>query len=505
MNQITLVSDKTFEVVKSTVKKLADFVRPTFGPSSGKVIISKFTHTAVIDDGVQIARDFELPDPSENTVAKIIREVAVRTNDRVGDGTTGSILMLEAIINEASKSKLTPREIEIELKRGQEEVSKELRSRSQTIKTKEDLKKVSKVSFDNESIAEMISSTYFKLGKDCTITLDKSPTMDTFVHTTDGVEIPRGYISPYMIVNPEKMETVSEKPYILITDYRITETTDIMPIMNLLAAQEKRELIVICENMEGSALATAVVNKMQGKFLLVAIAAPSGDNRKIFLEDLALLTGAKMFTESKGDKLSEATISDLGRAEKIITRKEETIIVNPKGDKKAVSSAVKSLQSAISSETKESVKKELEQRLGVFTNTIAVIKVGAPTDNEQKALKYKVEDAVNSTRVAYRGGVVCGGGLALARITTSSPILNKALKYPAIQLFSNMGGDNVNEYLAEKQAWNLVTGERGDPLKVGVIDPTDALIAAVDSAVSIASVLITSTGMIVESPKENKD
>lgn len=512
--EVTIVKDKTFEVIKSAVNKMVDMIRPTFGPASNKIIISKLTHFMVVDDGVQIARDFELSDPSENAVVRLIRETAVKTNDRVGDGTTGALIMLQAIINEVGrKNKVDGRKIELELKKAIPEVREQLKKSKKEIKTKEELKKAALVSFDDEKIAGMIADTYFKLGKDGVITIDRSPTMETTVELTDGTKIERGYISPYMVTNPDRMETVIEKPYILITDYRITEATDIMPIMEKMAKDNKRTLIIIAENVEQNALATFVVNLSHivnpqtgklGTFQGVCIVAPGGENRTNVLEDIALLTGAKMFTQSKGDKLDLAEIKDLGRCERFICRQDESIIVGPKGVKADVNKAISSLKSAIENEKVQSKKDALVHRLAVFTNTLAVIKVGAPTDNEQKSLRYKVEDCVNAVKSAFRNGVVAGAGLALARLKTSSPLLNEALQYPHRQLCENMSidSDRSIDTLKKDDAMNVVTGEIGNFMEVGVMDSMDVVLAGVESAISIASMLVTSTGMVVENPKK---
>lgn len=501
-NQITTIQDKTFKVIQSAMNKMVDMIRPTYGPASNKVIISKVLYKGIPDDGVQIAREFELPDPAENAVVGIIREMAIRTNDRVGDGTTGSLIMGQAIINEvARKRKFDGRRIEIELQKGLEDVRKQLRKSAKPIKTKEDLKKVALISFDDENIAEMIASLYHKLGKDGIITIDKSSTMDTAMEMTDGVKLEHGYLSPYMIINPERMESVVEKPYILLTDYRITEVTDILPIMEKMVAENKRELVIICENMEQSALATVVLNKLQGKFLTIVVTAPSGDDRKLIMEDLAILTGGKMFTESKGDKLETATLADLGRATRFICRRDESIIVGPKGKRQEINKAIMGLKAAMSTEAVQHIKDSFSRRLALMTNTLAVIKVGAPTENAQKTLRYKVEDAINAVKEAFRGGVVCGAGMALARIKTSSPLLNEALQYPSRQLRENMGIDEIED-LGVDEVLNVVTGKKGKFMDVGVMDPAEVLLAGVESAVSIASILVTSSGMIVEAPKK---
>jgi chaperonin GroEL len=508
--QHLIISDKTFQTIKSAVNKMVDMIRPTFGPASNKVIIDKQLYRMVVDDGVQIARDFQLDDPAENAVVKIVRETLVKTNDRAGDGTTGAGIMLQAIINEAArKTKVDGRKIEIELKRGLEEVKSYLTKRAKHIETKEELLKVARISFDNPEIAEMIADLYFKLGKDALITIDRSPTLKTTVETTDGINIARGYISPYMVNNGERLECVLEKPYILLTDYRLTENSDIMPIMEKMAAKQMKNLVVIAENVEQNALTTMVINLPQvmnpqtrapGTFPAVAINLPKVENRDVLLEDLAMLTGAKVFSHDKGSKLEDAVIEDLGRAEKIIVKREDTTIVSPGGNKIDIAMAISSLRLNIDSESDEKKKADLKHRLAMFGNSLAVIKVGAPTENEQKALKYKVEDCVNAVKSAYQHGVVCGSGLALSRIKTSSPILNEALKYPARQLRENMGLDGEQD-LKVDEALNVVTGEVGRFMDVGVMDPVDVLLAGVESAVSIACVLLTSTGMIVEHQK----
>ena len=498
--EVTIVHDKTFEVIKSAVNKLCNFIRPTFGPATNKVIISKILNRGVFDDGVQIARDYELSDPAENAIVNIIREVAIRTNDRVGDGTTGSLLMLQSIINEVGhKTRFNGRQIEKELKRGLEEVKAQLLKQAKKIKTKEEFKKVALVAFDDEKIAEMIADLYVKLGNEGTITIAKSPIMETTVEMSEGIKIDKGYIANSMVINPERMETVLEKPYILLTDYRITEANDLLPIMNQMIKENKRELVIICDNLEQNALATAIVNRMQNIFLIVAVALPK--DQKITLEDMALMTGSRLFSESKGDKLELASIKDLGRSERFICRRDESIIVGPKGKKSDIATAINSLRTAIKSEQDEKKKNEMMKRLSGFTNSIAVIKVGAPTQNEQKTLNYKVEDAVQAVKAAGKSGVVCGAGRALAQVRTSSSILNEALQYPSQQLMENMG---LPESLGldDDHVMNVVTGKVGPFMGVGVIDPVDVLIAGVESAVSIASILITSSGIICEAPKK---
>lgn len=500
---ITIVRERTFEVIKSAVDKMVDLIRPTYGPASNKVIISKIPYKMVVDDGVQIARDFELPEPAENAVVNVIRETAVKTNDRVGDGTTSSLIMLQAIIGEvARRGRKDGRSIELELRKGAIEAKEKLTRLAKRISSKEELKKVAMVSFDDEKVADMIADLYHKMGMEATITIDRSSLMETTCELAKGITIKNGYVSPYMIANPERMETVLEKPYILFTDYRLTEATDIVPLMEKMAAAKKTELVIVCDNIEGSALATAIVNRMQGKFFVVAINAPQGENRKILMEDMALMTGGRLISEVKGDKMADVELSDLGRATRFICHRTESIIVGPKGKKEDISTALSQLREFIKNEPDESRKIEYLARLSAMTNNVAVIKVGAPTENEQRALKYKVEDAVNAVKSAYKSGVVCGAGLSLARLKTSSPILNEALKYPVRQLKQNMGMDFDETEMAADEAINVVTEKIGKFMDIGVMDPVEVLIAGIESAVSIASVLLTSSGIIVETPKK---
>ena len=509
-NRTIVVQDKTFEVIRTAVNKMVDLIRPTFGPAGNKVIISKMLWKMVVDDGVQIARDFELEDPAENAVVSIVREAAIKTNDRVGDGTTGSLLILQAIINEAARlSRRDGRRIVDELYLGLQEIKEQLQGMKREVVAKEDLKKVALIAFDNESVAELVASLYEKVGKDGIITISRSPTMETYVEVSDGVKIERGYISPYMVNNAERMECVLEKPYILLTDYRLTEANDLFPIINQMAAAKKTGLVVIAENVEQHALATMVINLPQvmnpetrklGTFPSVALNLPKVDDRDIFLEDMAILTGAKVFSASKGDKLESAKLEDLGRCNQFIARREESIIIGPRGDKNSIEKCVSELRLAGLIEPDERRKKDILYRFNRFTNTIATIKVGAPTDNEQKALKYKVEDTVNAVKAAFRGGVVCGAGNALASVKTSSPILREALKYPRRQLFENMGIEPPE--LEEGQAMNVVTKQTGPYFEVGVVDPLEVVLASVESAISIASILLTSSGIIVETQKK---
>lgn len=502
---IKIIQKETQDIIKSAINKAVDFIKPTYGPSSNKIIISKILNKMTVDDGVQAARDLELEDPAENAIWTEAKHTAIRTNDRVGDGTTGALIILQAIINEVSKSRrFDGRKVEIELKKGVVEAKEKLLAQAHPIKTLAELEKVSRISFDDEKISKTIAEAWHTLGKEGVLTVDRSGTMETYSDLADGIKIDRGYISPLMVTN-EKQECIIEKPYILITDYRLTETNDVLAIMSVMANDKKNTLVTISDNVEQHALATVNINIFQGKFLNVCINAPfSGAERTIFLQDLAVMTGAKFFSQEKGDKITEAKIEDLGRADKFIARKDGSVIIGSKGKKDKIKELVASLTTSVSMAENDREKQMNQARLARMNGKIGVIRVGASTTGEEKALQYKVDDAIHAVQSAYKGGVVAGGGVALASIETSSPILNAALKEPFKQLKDNVGLETHRSLKAD-EAINVVTGEIGHFAKVGVMDPVDVLIAGVESAVSIASLLLTASGMIVEPPKKPKD
>ncbi len=510
MSDVKIISKDPFDIIKSTVDKAVDLVAPTYGPSGNKVIISKVTHALVVDDGVQIMRDLELPDANENAILKVIREVAIKTNDRAGDGTTGSMIMLGSIVDGVAHiGRRDGHKIENELKHALSEATEQLRASAKEVKTLDDLKKVAMISFSDPEISGIIAETWHKVGKEGSVTLDTSPSMKTTAELSEGITFKSGYIHPVMVNSPERLESVIEKPYILITDYRLTEAADLLPILNMLAAAGKARLVVIADNVEQQALAVMIVNqphvfnqqtKTQGQVQSVAIVAPGGDHRLSILEDIAMLTGGRVFSQTRGDKISEAKLEDLGQADRFIAKATSSVIIGAKGNKATIRKGIADLSAAILTADSQKEKEGLEKRLAFYTNKVAVIKVGAPTENEYKALRYKVEDAVNSVRAAFRGGVVCGGGIGLSRVKTSSKLLNAALQEPHRRLLDNMGLEEVA--LKEGEALNVVSGKVGKYMDVGVADPVDVLIAGVESAVSIASLLCTTSGMIVEKPQK---
>lgn len=465
----------TFRIIMSAVNQLCDLVRPTFGPSSNKVIIGKGFYVSALDDGVQIAKDLELNDDAENYVLKLIREVAVRTNDRAGDGTTGSLIILQALMQEIEKNgKIDGRKITEELKQGLGEAVKQLQKQAKKIKTKEDLEKVARISFDNPDVAKLLAEIVYKIGPEGLINVETSPGFDIESEMADGFSMQGGFISPYMIT--EREECVLDNPYILVANSEFVNETEVMPIMTKILENGNNSLAVFCKSMEGSALATLVINKVQGKFKSVAIVTMKQSD----YEDIALLTGATLFTPEKGK--ADIQIKDLGRANKIIVKRENTTIIGGKGNKSQIKTRVKELEDKMN-EAKDSLTREQTRyRLAHLTDSVAIIKVGANTEQEAKALKFKVEDASNAVKVAYKDGVVKGAGIALMNIKTSSSLLNKALQYPHKQLVENMGEFELSD---------------------DIIDPVSVLIAGLESAVSIACLLSTTKGIIVEEKPKN--
>lgn len=497
---IKIIHKDSFQTIMAAVNKLVDFVAPTFGPSGNKAIIDKNIYKMVVDDGVQIARDFELEDDGENAVLRVIKETAIKTNDRVGDGTTGSMIVLRAIMQEVAKLNVKDgQKISYELKKAAAEAKEQLIAQARTISSREDIERVAQISFDNPKIAGLIADLLHKLGKEGVIEIENSNTLDTITEHSEGLEIRSGSLSPYITMNPERMDMTLNNPYILLTSYRVTEASDVLPIMEKLIKEKgKREFILIADNVESYALQVLVTNTLQRKFTGIAIAIPQGPDKVQFLEDIALLTGGTVFGEDKGNRLDSAEIDMLGQAEKVVIRPGKTVIYGAKGDAEKIEAEKTKIRSELEKPLRESEKIKYETRLARLGNGVAVIKVGAPTDTETKTLKYKVEDAVNATKSALSGGVVKGAGITLAQISTSSDILNRALRAPMIQIQKNLGWDGEV----------IMPNATHDPLPLvgeDVIDPVEVLIAGIESAVSIASLLITTHGILVEErPKEKK-
>lgn len=473
---------KTHQEVKDIIFKatnaLVDFVSPTYGPASNKIIMQSGRMIQAIDDGVETSRHFELSDECENAVVRLIQEVAEKTNQRVGDGTTSSLILLQALMKEIKEDKRPAREVIKELTLGVEDFNKQITKLARKIKTKKDLKQVAYISFNNDKIAEIIAETLFELGPEGIVSIEESKSLETVHSIVKGLQFPRGYASSYFINNPDKAECVLEKPYILVTDREIYDPKELVPIMNKAIAGGNRQVVIVADDVRGEALGTLVINFVKGIGLFPAVKAPYYSNDKYdFLEDLAELTGANFKVAHTNKKLEDLELEDLGTAERIVITKDSTTIVG--GNGKGLEDHLKKLSAVAETIDSDLKRDKIKERVAKLTSGVAVIKVGGTTENEMRALRYKVEDSVNATKIAYKEGVVKGAGVTLGEIKTSSEILNRALKYPHRQLLENL------------EVESLEVGEE-------IIDPVAVLIAGVESAVSIVSLLINTKGILVD-------
>lgn len=474
-------SQQTWPIIVKAVNALCDFVRPTFGPAQNKVILQQGRQIGVLDDGVSTSNEFELEDELENAVIKVIKEVAKKTNERVGDGTTGSLIILQGLIKEIGTPK-DSNKTTVELQQGLAEFKAQIQKLSQTIDSKEKLVRVAYIAFNNEPIARIIAETLWEVGHEGITTIEESDSLETTHEIVKGLQLPKGFKNPYFINNPEKAEVYLTKPYILVSDKEIVDAKEILPILDKVIKSGNRQLLVLADDIRGEALAVLIINKVKGNAMFCAVDAPYYSNKKYEgLMDVAALTGASFKTGIVQD-LTKLELEDLGMAERIIITKDSTTIVGGKG--KELESYVKEIRALIKTAKSELDKTRMEERLAKLTSGVAVIKVGGATENEMKWLRYKVEDAVNAAKVAYKSGVVKGAGITLSEIKTSSSILNKALKKPFEQLKENLGVKEIK-------------------LNNDVFDPVEVLIAQVESAVSIISLLISTKGILVDANEKD--
>ncbi len=515
--------------LKVGVDKLADTVKVTLGPKGRNVVLDKgFGSPTITNDGVTIAKEVELEDKTENLGAEIVKEVAEKTNDMAGDGTTTATLLAQAIISEGLKN-VTAGSNPLAIKKGIEKacqtVVAELKKMSKKISAKEEVAQVATIAAENKEIGSLIAEVMEETGPDGVITVEESKTFGIEKEIVKGLQFDRGYISPYMITNPERMEAEFEDPYILITDKKISSLQEILPSLEKIAQAGKKELVIIAEDVEGDALATLVVNKLRGIFNALAIKAPGfGDRKKETLEDIAVVTGGKVISEEVGLKLDKIEMEMLGQARKVVSTKETTTIVEGKGNKEEIDSRINQIKNELKSSTSEFDKEKLQERLAKLAGGVAVIKVGAATEVEQKAKQHKTEDALAATKAAVEEGIVPGGGVALLRtlpalenieINDSDEkigvgILKRALQEPIRQIAQNAGKDGsvvAAEVLKSDGSfgYNAATDNFEDLLQSGIVDPTKVVRAALENAVSAASMFLTTEAVVVEKPEENKD
>ena len=504
------------------VNALADAVKVTLGPKGRNVVLEKkFGAPTITNDGVTIARDIELEDPFENMGAQLVKEVAIKTNDVAGDGTTTATVLAQAMIKEGMRNVAAganPMVLKKGIKKAVDVLVDELKAVSQKVETKEAKAQVASISAGDEEVGQLIADAMEKVGDDGVITIEEAKTMDTCVETVEGMQFDRGYISPYMATDADKMEAVLSNPYVFITDRKINMIQDIMPVLEKVV-QSGSELLIIAEDIEGEALATLVVNKLRGTFKAVAVKAPGfGDRRKAMLQDIATLTGATVISEEVGRKLDSATIADLGRASQVRVTKEMTTIVDGQGDKDAIAARVAQIRAQIPETTSEFDKEKLQERLAKMAGGVAVIKVGAATEVEMKDKKLRIEDALNATRAAVAEGIVPGGGTALLQVQaalaklkvtgdekTGVDIVKRAIEEPVRQIAYNAGLEGAVIVDAIKRSrkgvgFNAATEKYVDMIAEGIVDPTKVTRSALQNAASIAAMVLTTESIVADKP-----
>jgi chaperonin GroEL len=514
--------------LKRGVDKLADAVKVTLGPKGRNVVIDKkFGSPTVTKDGVTVAKEIELEDAVENMGAQMLKEVASKTSDIAGDGTTTATVLAQAIFREGLKN-VTAGANPMSLKRGIDkavvEVVENLKKQSTPTKGKTEISQVGAISANNDKeIGNLIADAMDKVGKDGVITVEEAKGLETTLETVDGMQFDRGYLSPYFVTDPDKMEAVLEEPLILIHDKKISTMKDLLPVLEKVA-QGGKSLLVVAEDVEGEALATLVVNKIRGTLRVAAVKAPGfGDRRKAMLQDISTLTGGNVISEEVGFKLENAVLSDLGRAKRVVIDKDNTTIVDGAGKRSDIEGRIKQIRQQVETTTSDYDKEKLQERLAKLAGGVAIINVGAATETEMKEKKARVEDALHATRAAVEEGIVPGGGVTFLRAAKALEsfklenedeqigvdIVRKALSAPARLIAQNAGMEGavvVERLMKEKKNWgfNAETMEFEDLLVAGVIDPTKVARIALQNAASIAGLLLTTEAVVVEKPEEKE-
>ena len=507
------------------VDTLANAVKVTLGPKGRNVVLDKkFGAPLITNDGVTIAKEIELEDKFENMGAQLVQEVASQTNDVAGDGTTTATVLAQSMIQEGLKNVASGAN-PVGVRRGIEKAVKvaieELQAISKPIEGKDSIAQVASISAADEEVGQLIAEAMERVGNDGVITIEESKGFSTELEVVEGMQFDRGYQSPYMVSDQDKMEAVLEDPYILVTDKKINTIQDVLPVLEQVVQQGK-PLLLISEDVEGEALATLVVNKLRGTFNAVAVKAPGfGDRRKAMLEDIATLTGAEVITEDLGLDLKSTTIEQLGRASKVVVTKESTTVVEGAGNPEVISSRVQQIRGQIEETTSEFDREKLQERLAKLAGGVAVVKVGAATETELKERKLRIEDALNSTRAAVEEGIVAGGGTALMNVynsvkaldlvgdeSTGASIVLRSLEAPVRQIAINAGleGSIIVERLkgeAVGMGYNAATDEWVDMIEAGIVDPTKVTRSALQNAASVAAMFLTTEAVVAEIPEEN--
>jgi chaperonin GroEL len=534
-------SEEARRHLKIGVDLLANAVKTTLGPKGRNVALDKkWGAPTITHDGVTVAKEIELDDPYENMGAQLLKEAATKTNDAAGDGTTTATVLAQAIVNEGLKNVAAganPMLLKRGIEKATEVVVKEIKAQAVQLRGREDIAHIASISAADTETGEVIANAMDKVGKDGVITVEESKTGLAFeTEFVEGMQFDRGYISPYFVTNPEKMEAAIEEPYILITEKKISAASDIVPLLESLVQIGKRNLVVIAEDVDGEALATLVLNKLRGTINALAVKAPGyGDRRKEMLRDIAILTGGQVISDELGRKLETTKVTDLGRANKVVADKENTTIIEGKGDPKEIKGRMETIKKQIEETTSDYDREKLQERLAKLAGGVAVIRVGAATEVEMKEKKHRVEDALSATKAAVEEGIVPGGGVTLincipalekleteltrsnglnADIATGVRIVKRALEEPLRQLAENAGVDGaivIEEVKRQQQSqksktigYDVLANEYVDMVKAGIIDPAKVTRSAVENAASIAAMILTTEALVTEIPEKEK-
>lgn len=522
-----LFNESARKKLKIGIDKLANTIKVTLGPRARLVVLDKgFGAPEISDDGVSIAKEIELKDKIENLGVEIMKEVAEKTSEAAGDGTTTAVLLAQAIVSEGLKNVAAgadPLSLKRGIEKGVKAVVDYLKTISKPISKKEEIAQVATIASLDPEVGKMIAEVFSEVGKDGVITVEESKKFGLEKETVKGLQFDRGYISPYMITNPERMEAVLEEPYVLVTDKKISALPEILPVMEKVMKTGKKNLLIIADEVEGDALATLVVNKLRGIFNGLAVKAPGfGERKKEMLQDIAVVTGAQLISEELGLKLENIELKNLGRARKVISQKEKTTIIEGKGKKEEIEARIKQIKNELKTTESEFDKEKLQERLAKLAGGVAVIKVGAATEVEQKARQKKTENALNATRAAIEEGILPGGGVALLRAIsvleklklegdekTGLDILKRALEKPIRQIAENSGVDGsvvvakVRE-MGKNFGFDAQKMEYCDLIEAGVIDPTKVVRTALENAASAASMLLTTEAVVGELPEKKE-
>ncbi len=518
-------SEEARKSLRTGIDILADSVKITLGPKGRNVVLDKsFGPPQVCSDGVTIAKEIELPDSFENMGAQLLKEAATKTNDAAGDGTTTSVVLAQAIITDGFKNVTAganPMAIKRGIERAVASVVGELQGMSQSVETRERIGQVASLSAHEEAIGETIAEAMEKVGKDGVITVEESKGLSDEIEYVEGMQVDRGYISPYFITNPDRMESVLEDPTIIITDKKISAVAELLPALEKLLQVGRKNVVVVAEDVDGEALATIVVNKLRGTLNALAVKAPGfGDRRKAMLEDIAILTGGTVISEETGRKLDAATLEDFGQARRVTATKDETTVVEGRGSEDAIQARITQIKAQIEDTTSEFDREKLQERMAKLSGGVAVIKVGAATEIELKERKARVEDALSATRSAVEEGIVPGGGVALVRAQRALDdvgelpldekvgvdIIRRALEQPLKLIVENAGFEgavvlNQVKQQADDYGYDAEVGEYGPMLEKGIVDPAKVTRSALQNAASVAAMVLTTESMISEIPQ----